>query len=135
PEQVVANRATFAFHDIPEPRDDLQAVSEQQVAELLDVLRAWAASSDPAIVLQCWMGVSRSTAAAALALAVATDRTETDIAQSLRAAAPFATPNPRIIAIGDAILKHEGALSLAIESIGRGVMTGRGRPFSMTVDP
>ena len=60
--------------------------------------------------MHCWFGVSRSPAAAYVAAcALAPDQDEAAFADSaLRRAAPFATPNRRIVALGDALLAREG---------------------------
>ena len=118
----------LAFHDITSPRDGLIEPSQQQMHDLIAFLRAW--DGDGPVVLQCWMGVSRSTAAAALALCVMQPQLASNsVAGALRQAAPFATPNALMIEIGDAILGRGGTLIEAVREIGRGAQTGRGRPF------
>ena len=61
-------RLTLRFHDIAEPSAGLIGPSRAMVAELLAFGAAW---TEPApLLVHCWMGISRSTAAA-LALASA----------------------------------------------------------------
>jgi predicted protein tyrosine phosphatase len=49
------------------------------------------------------------------------DRPEIEIAHELREASPTASPNPRIVALADALLGRDGRMIAAIESIGRGI--------------
>src|ERR1700728_4144533 len=63
-------RLTLRFHDIAEPSAGLVAPSRAMVAALLAFGAAW---TEPGpLLVHCWMGISRSTAAA-LALACAAD--------------------------------------------------------------
>ena len=75
------------------------------------------------MVVHCFAGISRSTAAAFITLCVARPkRDERDIARRLRQASRFATPNARIIAIADTMLGRNGRMIEAIAEIGRGEM-------------
>ena len=57
------------------------------------------------MVIHCFAGVSRSTAAAFIAAcALAPKRDEFDVARALRAASPTATPNARLVALADRAL-------------------------------
>jgi predicted protein tyrosine phosphatase len=120
----------LAFHDIAEPREGLIAPDAAQVARLLDFAAGW----DPArpMLVHCWAGVSRSTAAAfVIACQRATRRSERDIAQALRAAAPYATPNELLVSLADAALGRAGRMSAAIAEIGRGADTFEGALFEL----
>jgi predicted protein tyrosine phosphatase len=82
------------------------------------------------LVIHCHAGVSRSTAAAfIIACALAPSRRESEIADAIRQASHTATPNRRMVAIADAILKRNGRMSAAIERIGRGSDCYEGVPF------
>ena len=113
----------FAFNDIAEPTDGLRAPSLDDVERLLALVSG--REPAPALVLQCWFGVSRSTAAAVIAATVL-DPTR-DHAARLRAIAPWATPNALMIAHADQALGLGGALVDAVRAIGRGLETDRGR--------
>ncbi len=63
------------------------------------------------------------------ALSLYPDQDETELALRLRAASPYATPNARIIAIGDRLLGRKGRLEAAIKAIGRGADTDGNVPF------
>ena len=76
----------------------------------------------------------RSTAAAFIAAcALDPSRHEASIADALRAASPSATPNPRLVAVADAMLGREGRMIAAIQAIGRGAEAFEGTPFRLDI--
>jgi predicted protein tyrosine phosphatase len=82
------------------------------------------------IVVHCYAGISRSTAAAFITMcALRPKRPEAEIARSLRTASPSATPNIRLVSFADRLLGREGRMVAAIESIGRGETAYEGIPF------
>ena len=84
--------------------------------------------------LIAFAGVSRSTAAAFIsACALAPRRDEGEIALALRAASPTATPNPRLVALADAVLGRAGRMTKVIEAIGRGQECFEGAPFALEI--
>lgn len=101
---------------------DLIAPSEAHVEKLIAFMQDWDQSAP--IVIHCWMGVSRSPAAALISvLSLYTEQDEFALAARLRKVAPHATPNARLIEIGDRLLKREGRLVAAVKGIGRGAET------------
>jgi len=126
----------LTFHDIAEPRAGLIAAAEADVRGLLEFAADWAGTAGAApLLIQCWAGVSRSPAAAfVVACALAAPGTERDVADRLRAAAPFATPNPRLVALADALLARDGRMAAAVAAIGRGAETAMGRTFAIAAD-
>jgi hypothetical protein len=70
------------------------------------------------ILIHCLAGVSRSTAAALIALALVADGREAEAARRLREAAPHASPNRRIVMLADRLLGRRGRLVLARETMG-----------------
>jgi predicted protein tyrosine phosphatase len=62
------------------------------------------------------------------------ERDEYGIARRLRDASPYATPNPRLIALADDILGRRGRMVDAIASIGRGEMAIEGNPFALVLE-
>jgi predicted protein tyrosine phosphatase len=129
---AVENHLFLGINDIVEPAEGLVAPALEHVQELIDFIGRWDQAHP--LVVHCFAGISRSTAAAFIALcAVNPKRTEADIAQRLRAASPTATPNARIVAFGDEILGRHGRMSAAIQSIGRGAMAVEGMPFAIPV--
>lgn len=112
-------RLGLAFNDIAEPRPGLLAPSAADIAALIAFGRTWDESRP--LLLHCRMGISRSTAGALILAAAARPRAgEGALAAALRAAAPCATPNARMIALADDLLGRSGRLVAAARAIGRG---------------
>lgn len=127
-------RLVLRFHDIAEPREGLIAPDRAMIANLLAFGAAW---QEPGpLLIHCWMGVSRSPAAA-LVLACALDptRDEAEVATTLRQASPVATPNPLMIALADDLLHREGRLIAASARIGRGFEAPHGTGFRLAARP
>jgi len=124
----------LTFHDIAEARPGLSPPVASDVARLLAFAGEWAEQRTAPLLIQCWAGVSRSTAAAyVVACALEGEGCEVDVARRLREAAPFATPNPLIVALADAQLGRKGRMVEAIAGIGRGAETSMGRIFVLPV--
>ena len=122
-------RLRLAFHDIAAPRPGLTPATVDDIERLLAFARGW--TGDRPMLVHCWAGVSRSPAAAYI---IACDRAppgeEARLAANLRAAAPFATPNPLLVALADRLLRRGGAMVEAIGAIGRGAEVGLGSSFT-----
>jgi predicted protein tyrosine phosphatase len=120
----------LAFHDIAEPREGLTPPDAALVGELLAFSAGWDAARP--MLIHCWAGVSRSTAAA-FVIACQRDprRAEQDIALDLRRVAPYATPNPLLVSLADAALGRQGRMSAAVAAIGRGADTAEGALFEL----
>ncbi|NBB15893.1 hypothetical protein GVN21_11050 [Caulobacter sp. SLTY] len=120
----------LSVHDIWEAADGETLPDEGLVRKILDFAEGWV-TLDPMLV-HCWAGVSRSTAAAYLiACARNPDASEAAIAQALRKASPGATPNPLIVALADDVLGRGGRMVDAVRAIGRGTYVYPGAPFEM----
>ena len=97
------NFLLLTMNDIAEPRPGLVAPSREQVTSLIDFALGWDRRAP--LVINCYAGVSRSTAAAYVAAcALLPDRDEDELAKELRRLSPSATPNRLIIAHGDDLL-------------------------------
>jgi len=118
-----ARHLTLKMNDIAfAGTGNLVAPSEAHVETLVGFVKDWDRAAP--LLIHCWMGVSRSPAAAVIAsLALFPEDDETELATRLRRAAPHATPNTRLIEIGDRLLKRDGRLVAAIKKIGRGAET------------
>ncbi len=124
------NHLFLGLNDIVEEMEGLVAPAEHHMHELLDFVRAW--PREAPLVIHCYAGISRSTAAAYATLcALMPERDEAELAQDLRRASPTATPNARLIALADAALRREGRMVRAISEIGRGGDAYEGEPFSL----
>jgi len=128
PEQITGGFLSLEFNDIDAPRDGLVAPDQTHISNLLDFLDNWNWQDN--LVIQCWMGISRSTAAASIAMARSIPPDQlVRFAASLRHASPTATPNPLMISIADDMLSLGGRFRHAMSSIGRGCEAGEGKPF------
>ena len=107
------------FNDIVEERAGLIAPNEEHAERLVAAVAAWSGARP--LLLHCWFGVSRSPAAAMIALAAHAPALSAEhIADALRDASPTATPNALMIAHADRLLGRNGALVAAAARIGRG---------------
>ena len=99
--------------------------NEKHVEELIRFGRDWDAKAP--MLIHCWAGISRSMAAAYIVLC---DRFgpfhEEEIAKSLRARAPHASPNPLLVEFADKALGRNGRMIMGVESIGRGAIVAEG---------
>lgn len=125
-----ANHLFLSMNDITEEQDGLVAPGREHVETLLAFVRRWDRSTP--LVVNCFAGISRSTAAAYVAAAaLAPSRDEAELAQTLRRLSPSATPNLRLVRHADAILGREGRMVAAIQAIGRGTDAYEGTPFAL----
>lgn len=133
PATITAEDHLFlAFNDITAPAEGLTPPGSEHVAALVDFVGTW--DRQAPLVIHCFAGISRSTAAAFIsACALAPQANEGAIARSLRAAAPSATPNARLVALADELLGREGRMIEAVRAIGRGADAFEGQPFTLDV--
>jgi len=123
----------LSMHDIAEERDGMTLPGEAHIQSLLDFAGKWDRSRP--LVVNCYAGISRSTASAyIIAAAHSPKRDEAELANTLRAVSPSATPNPRLIAVADQILGRSGRMIEAIAAIGRGEDAFEGAPFALRID-
>src|SRR6202789_1301319 len=121
----------LAFHDRGEPIPGLTAPDRDLMQAVLDFGRKNA--DQRALLIHCWAGISRSSAAA---YAMACDRNpgfERDIAIELRRRSPSATPNRLMVRLADDLLQRDGRMVEAIEGIGRGAEAREGEPYALPV--
>jgi len=133
PSSIAAENHLFlGINDIVEPMDGMVLPAEDHVRELIAFVGGW--DRERPIVVHCFAGISRSTAAAYITLcAVNPSRDEEEIAQQLRSASRFATPNPLIVALGDRLLGRDGRMIQAIAAIGRGQDAIESIPFAVPI--
>jgi len=70
------------------------------------------------MLIHCMAGISRSMAAALIALVTKAGGREKEAAEQIRRAAPHAYPNRRMVALADGLLRCEGRLVDAREAMG-----------------
>jgi predicted protein tyrosine phosphatase len=107
----------LGIHDINEPMEGCIMPEAEHVERLVAFLRDWSHDDAP-LLIHCVAGISRSMAAALIALVVKAGGNEMQAARRIREAAPHAWPNRRIIALADDILGCEGRLIEAREAMG-----------------
>lgn len=135
PGVIDANRhLNLGMNDIVEARDGLVAPAEDHVARIVRFAAGWDRRAP--LLVHCWLGISRSPAAALIvALAVAPDQDDDALARRLRHASPFVTPNARLIDIADGMLARGGRLRRAVHAIGRGADAMQGDIFALAIRP
>jgi predicted protein tyrosine phosphatase len=128
-----ANHLVLGMDDISAPMDGYVMPCEEHVARLITFVRGWSRAAP--LVMHCYAGISRSTAGAYVAAcALNSSRCELAIARALRNASPTASPNMRIVALGDHVLGRQGRMIEAVESIGRGMLAYEGSPFRLDLE-
>jgi len=134
PECVIAdNHLILGMDDIAVPIDGYVAPADEHVNRLIAFVRGWDRAAP--LVVHCYAGISRSTAGAYVAAcALNPRRDELQIARALRLASPTATPNPRIVSLADRMLRRDGRMVAAIESIGQGATAYEGTPFRLELE-
>ena len=119
----------LAFHDIVEPTPGLRLPDRELMQVVLDFGRR--SEDQRALLIHCWAGISRSSAAA---YAIACDHNpgfERGIAIELRRRSPSATPNRLMVRLADDLLERDGRMVDAIDGIGRGVEAREGEPYAL----
>jgi len=124
-----ARHVRLAFHDIVEPLPSLVAPDRNTMQAILDFGRE--DTRQRAMLIHCWAGISRSSAAA---FAIACDHNpgyERAIADELRRRAAFVTPNRLVVELADNVLGRGGRMVDAIDRIGRGAEAFEGKPYQL----
>ncbi len=120
----------LAMNDICEPQEGLVLPCESHVADLIKFAFTWDRKAP--LLIHCWAGISRSTAAAFITLcALNPEVDEFTVARELRRASPTAYPNRRLVALGDEALSRDGRMVAAVETIGRGKIVEEADVFAL----
>ena len=116
--------------DIARPAEGMTLAGPAQVDRILAFGQGWEGVRP--LLVHCWAGISRSTAAAfMLACARNPQTSEIDIAWRLRRAAPHASPNRRLVELADEVMGREGRMIQAVEAIGGNGQAVMGRLFEL----
>jgi predicted protein tyrosine phosphatase len=127
------NHLIIHVDDICCPIDGYTHPCEEHIGELVDFVQNWDRAAP--LLVHCYAGISRSTAAAfTAACALHPQRDEVAIAQALRRASPTATPNALIVSLADQVLGRSGRMVQAIQTIGRGADAYEATPFCLRLD-
>jgi predicted protein tyrosine phosphatase len=134
PEHIQAGRhGRLYIHDISQPLDGCVLPGPEHVAQIIDFAQEWGGQGP--MVIHCWAGISRSTAAALISLCTLNpDVPEQVIAQHMREASPTAYPNGRMIQLADQTLARRGRLVAAVQAMGRGIIAAEAEPFWLPAD-
>jgi predicted protein tyrosine phosphatase len=133
PRQIAPqNHLVISVDDIAMPIDGYTAPAEEHVTQLIEFVGQWDRAAP--MVVHCWAGISRSTAGAYVAAcALNPNRDELQIAWEIRRASRTAQPNVAIVSIADRLLKRNGRMVRAIETIGPGHAAMEGDPFRLEI--
>ena len=125
---IEANHLILPMDDIVSPQDGYTVPAEEHVHRLVKFVKGWDRSTP--MVVHCFAGISRSTGAAFVAAcALNPERDEEEIARAIRKGSRTAQPNSRIVSIADRLLRRDGRMIRAVESIGPGEPATEGHPF------
>jgi predicted protein tyrosine phosphatase len=118
--------------DITEAQSGMTLPSMDHVTELLAFVDSWDRQSP--MLIHCFAGMSRSTAAAFIALCVLhPEASEERIAQALRKASDTAVPNRLLVRLGDLALGRNGKMINAVRNMSPYMMDVACTPFF--IDP
>ena len=124
------NHLILGLDDIAEAVEGQTLPADEHVERLIDFATRW--DRQAPMVVHCFAGISRSTAAAfTIACLHNPDRDEATIVRAIRDASPTAMPNKRIVAIADRLLNRDGRMVRAVDDLGRGVEAMEGHPFRL----
>lgn len=120
----------LAVDDIAAPADGYTVPAQEHVERLIAFVGQWDRSAP--MVVHCYAGISRSTAAAfTAACALNPERSEMEIAQAIRTASGTAQPNAAIVSIADKLLRRDGRMVRAVQAIGPAQFAEEGVPFRL----
>jgi predicted protein tyrosine phosphatase len=129
----VEHHLHLEIHDICLPLEGCIHPQQHHVERLLDFVLAWDQAAP--LVVHCYAGISRSSAAAFVAACtVHPDRDELAIAQALRSASATACPNRLIVSLADRLLGREGRMVKAVDSIAPHTPCLSALPFRLAFD-
>jgi predicted protein tyrosine phosphatase len=117
---AAAQRLILEFHDINVAQEGLTAPDLAMVSSLIEFAQKW--DGDAPLLIHCWAGISRSTAAAFIAACTrAPHVAEGDIADRL------------MVELADGLLGRDGRMVEAVDRIGRGDDAAEGVVFELRV--
>jgi len=136
PAVIPPDRHLFlGFHDMTAAAPGVLLPAEHHIRTLLEFVQEdW--DRERPLLVHCYAGVSRSTAAAFITVCASSpEREEAEIAACLRRSSPTAFPNRLMVAIADRMLGREGRMSAAIAGIGDGIVGVDSTPFALPLRP
>lgn len=107
--------------DICEPANGRICPEPAHVSELIRFVREW--DHQGPLLIHCLAGISRSTAAAYIALCALNETvSEIAIAKALRRASASAMPNRLLVSLADNALERHGRMLAGLAAIGPGIV-------------
>ena len=103
------------MHDIVAPAPGCITPEAAHLEELIDFADRWRRAGP--MIIHCYAGISRSTAAALVVLCRYNRGREAEAARLLREQAPHAYPNRRMVDLADALMGCEGRLIAAVDDM------------------
>ncbi len=136
----------LAIDDIEAPHEGLQHAELKHIDALCQFADTWHAkttnhetssdltcdTSQGSLIVHCYAGISRSTAAAFVVLCALNPKVdELTIAKYMRNCSATAAPNRLIVSLGDEVLGRKGRMTKAIRSIDRSLSYEPTHPFAL----
>jgi predicted protein tyrosine phosphatase len=104
------------MHDIVESLPGSTAPAHVHVHSLIEFVEAWDRTAP--LLIHCYAGLSRSTAAAFISLcALNPEASEQKIAHALRRSSDTAVPNRLFVRLADEALRRDGRMVAAVEAM------------------
>lgn len=111
-----AGHLRLVMNDIDRPAEGLVAPVAGHIHQLVEFLRAW--DQQGPMLIHCHAGISRSPAAAFIALCLLRPQiAEEELAQRVRAASAAAKPNRLLVRLADEVLGREGRMIAACAAL------------------
>jgi predicted protein tyrosine phosphatase len=111
-----ANHLRLIMNDIDRPAEGLIAPEAHHIHTLVEFLARW--DQESPLLIHCHAGISRSPAAAFIALCLLSPQmSEEALARRLREASPAAKPNRLIVRLADEVLGREGRMIAACAAL------------------
>jgi len=123
----------LGVHDIAEILPGQIAPQRNHAAQVLEFADAWDRTSP--MVIHCWAGISRSTAAMWMTMCkLNPGHDELDILRAMRDRAPHIAPNRLLVAYADELLGRDGRMVDALDAVGPAEAVSEGFPFYLPAD-
>ncbi len=116
-------RTSLRFHDVVVPVDGHLLPVEADVERILEFGRDLSTTEPLHLLVHCYAGISRSTAASLILMAQANPGREADVFATLIEVRPRAWPNSRMVGFADALLGCNGRLNAALQDHYRAAVT------------
>lgn len=118
------------MHDVAAAEPGATAPASEHVAELIEFVHSW--DKEAPLLIHCFAGLSRSTAAAFISLCALNPRApEEAIARALRRSSDTAIPNRLFVKLADDALRREGRMLAALDRMGQNRLATECVPFAV----